>query len=79
MQSVGPKLRLLLLLSCIVLVVISQVSEAKKDLKSACSTCREITENFNKVSVHLKLSCLLFCPQNRSFLDVLKCLLNPLN
>lgn len=47
MQSVGPKLRLLLLF-CVVLVVIFQVSGAKKDLKSACSTCRGITENFNK-------------------------------
>uniref|UniRef100_A0A8C6WR96 Cysteine-rich with EGF-like domains 2 n=1 Tax=Neogobius melanostomus TaxID=47308 RepID=A0A8C6WR96_9GOBI len=41
-------LRLLRLLSCIFLVFEYQAAECKKDLKSACSTCRQITDNFNK-------------------------------
>lgn len=72
MPSVGPKLRLLLLLPCIVLVVISHMSDAKKDLKSACSTCREITENFNKVSVISSVHVVSFAHKlMRVFPDVL--------
>uniref|UniRef100_A0AAX7TR16 EGF-like domain-containing protein n=1 Tax=Astatotilapia calliptera TaxID=8154 RepID=A0AAX7TR16_ASTCA len=48
MLSTGPELRLLRLLSCLTLVLLCQVTDAKKDLKSACNTCRQITENFNK-------------------------------
>ncbi|KAK7896157.1 hypothetical protein WMY93_021482 [Mugilogobius chulae] len=46
--SMGLDLRLLRLLFCISLVFNVQAAEAKKDLKSACSTCRQITDNFNK-------------------------------
>lgn len=76
MLSVGPKLRLLLLLSCIVLVIISQVSDAKRDLKSACSTCREITDNFNKVTEHRELTCIVWLAKCEFFFmsyDALKC------
>lgn len=49
MLSTGPELRLLRLLSCVTLVLLFQVNDAKRDLKGACSTCRQITDNFNKV------------------------------
>ncbi|KAF3859519.1 hypothetical protein F7725_021918 [Dissostichus mawsoni] len=48
MLSTGPQLRLLRLLSCVTLVLLFQVTDSKKDLKSFCSTCRIITDNFNK-------------------------------
>uniref|UniRef100_A0A3Q0RR00 Cysteine-rich with EGF-like domains 2 n=1 Tax=Amphilophus citrinellus TaxID=61819 RepID=A0A3Q0RR00_AMPCI len=48
MLSTGPDLRLLRLLSCVTLILLSEVTEAKKDLKSACNTCQQITDNFNK-------------------------------
>lgn len=62
MLSTGPELRLLRLLSCLTLVLLCQVTDAKKDLKSACNTCRQITENFNKVSERLQTSflCVVF-------------------
>lgn len=41
-------LRLLRLLSCVTLVLVFQVSDAKRDLISACTTCQKITDNFNK-------------------------------
>lgn len=56
MLSVRPELRLLLLLSCITLVLLFQVTDAKRDLKSACSTCKQITDNFNKVTASLNIS-----------------------
>lgn len=49
MLSTGPRLRLLRLLSCVTLVLLFQVTDAKRDLKSACTTCQQITDNFNKV------------------------------
>lgn len=54
MLSTGPELQLLRLVSCLTLVLLCQVTDAKKDLKSACNTCRQITENFNKVSERLQ-------------------------
>ncbi|XP_069013033.1 cysteine-rich with EGF-like domain protein 2 isoform X1 [Embiotoca jacksoni] len=48
MLSTGPEPRLLRILSCATLFVLLQVTDAKKDLKSACSTCQQITDNFNK-------------------------------
>ncbi|XP_069556380.1 cysteine-rich with EGF-like domain protein 2 isoform X3 [Brachyistius frenatus] len=48
MLSTGPEPRLLRMLSCATLFVLLQVTDAKKDLKSACSTCQQITDNFNK-------------------------------
>ncbi|XP_038595018.1 cysteine-rich with EGF-like domain protein 2 [Micropterus salmoides] len=47
MLSTGPELRLLRLLSCVTLVLLFQVTDTKRDL-NACSTCRQITDNFNK-------------------------------
>ena len=53
MLSTAPQLRLLpLLLSCVTLVLLFQVTDAKRDLKSACVTCQQITDNFNKVRGH---------------------------
>ncbi|CAL1568643.1 unnamed protein product [Knipowitschia caucasica] len=46
--SLGPNLRLLRLLLCITIVLNVQITNGKKNLKSACSTCRQITDNFNK-------------------------------
>ncbi|XP_017280293.1 cysteine-rich with EGF-like domain protein 2 [Kryptolebias marmoratus] len=49
MLSAGPELRLLRFLFCTVLVLLFHANDAKKkDLKSACSTCQQITDNFNK-------------------------------
>lgn len=79
MLPVGPKLRLPLLLSCMLLVILLQVSDAKRDLKSACSTCRQITDNFNKVTDPL-LICyvfLLYC-QDASVSGCPECLMMPL-
>nr|XP_040031112.1 cysteine-rich with EGF-like domain protein 2 isoform X2 [Gasterosteus aculeatus aculeatus] len=44
----GPQLLLLRLLSCVTLILLFQVTDAKKDFKSTCSTCQQITDNFNK-------------------------------
>uniref|UniRef100_A0A3Q2QDR9 Cysteine-rich with EGF-like domains 2 n=1 Tax=Fundulus heteroclitus TaxID=8078 RepID=A0A3Q2QDR9_FUNHE len=41
-------LQLQLLACSVLLLLLFQASNAKKDLKSACSTCQQITENFNK-------------------------------
>ncbi|KAK0137160.1 Cysteine-rich with EGF-like domain protein 2 [Merluccius polli] len=41
MRSVGPSLLFLL-------AVISHIGHAKRDLKVACSTCRQVTDNFKK-------------------------------
>ncbi|RVE56390.1 hypothetical protein OJAV_G00220940 [Oryzias javanicus] len=46
MLSVGPQQ--LRLLSCVAILLFFHAIVAKKDLKSACSTCRQITDNFNK-------------------------------
>lgn len=54
MLSLGPELRLLQLLSCVILVLLYQVTDAERDLKGACSTCKQITDNFNKVADHLQ-------------------------
>uniref|UniRef100_A0A3P9JYE5 Cysteine-rich with EGF-like domains 2 n=1 Tax=Oryzias latipes TaxID=8090 RepID=A0A3P9JYE5_ORYLA len=46
MLSTGPlQLRLL---SCVTILLVFHAVVAKKDLKSACSTCRQITDNFKK-------------------------------
>ncbi|KAM9846031.1 cysteine-rich with EGF-like domain protein 2 isoform 2-T2 [Aulostomus maculatus] len=45
MLSATTQLRLL---SCVAFVVLCHVTEAEMDLKSACSTCQKITDNFNK-------------------------------
>ncbi|XP_074554916.1 cysteine-rich with EGF-like domain protein 2 [Halichoeres trimaculatus] len=45
MLSTAPNL---LLCSFITLSLLSRVTVAKRDLKSACSTCKQITENFEK-------------------------------
>ncbi|XP_019738575.1 cysteine-rich with EGF-like domain protein 2 [Hippocampus comes] len=42
----SPELRLLGLLSCFIFIF--QVTNAKRDLKSACGTCQRITDNFQK-------------------------------
>lgn len=80
MLSVGPKLRLLLLLSCTTLVILLQVSDAKRDLKTACSTCRQITDNFNKVTEPLLIliyHVFLFYRQDASVSGCLACLMMP--
>ncbi|KAM9327886.1 cysteine-rich with EGF-like domain protein 2 isoform 2-T2 [Pholidichthys leucotaenia] len=46
MLSSAPVLRLLL--PYFTLILVFQVSVAKRDLKSACSTCQQITDNFEK-------------------------------
>ncbi|XP_024139093.1 cysteine-rich with EGF-like domain protein 2 [Oryzias melastigma] len=46
MLSAGPQQ--LRLLSCVTILLFFHAIVAKKDLKSACSTCRQITDNFNK-------------------------------
>ncbi len=61
MLSIGPKLRLLLLLSCVTIILLFHGTDAKKDLKSACSTCRQITDNFNKVRGRFLTSLFCFC------------------
>lgn len=49
MLSTGVQLRLLwLLLSPLTLILLLQATEAKRDFKSACSTCKQVTDNFNK-------------------------------
>uniref|UniRef100_A0A8D3BL32 Cysteine-rich with EGF-like domains 2 n=1 Tax=Scophthalmus maximus TaxID=52904 RepID=A0A8D3BL32_SCOMX len=48
MLSAGTQLRLPRLLSCATLVLLFQVTDAKRDLKSACTTCKQVTDNFNK-------------------------------
>lgn len=76
MLSVGPKLRLLLLLSCMTLVILLQVSDAKRDLKTACSTCRQITDNFDKVTDPLLIyHVFLFYRQDASVSGCLECLM----
>lgn len=61
MLSTAPNL---LLLSFITLSVLSHVTEAKKDLKSTCSTCKQISENFEKVRKlhdHTNMLLLVWC------------------
>ncbi|KAM4615065.1 cysteine-rich with EGF-like domain protein 2 [Polymixia lowei] len=48
MLPTDSALRLLCLLSYVSLILFSPCTDAKKDFGSACSTCREITDNFNK-------------------------------
>nr|XP_061814931.1 cysteine-rich with EGF-like domain protein 2 [Nerophis lumbriciformis] len=48
MLSTGPELKLLWLLSCVLLFLLFQLVHSKRDLQSACSTCQQITNNFNK-------------------------------
>uniref|UniRef100_A0A8C6KDC1 Cysteine rich with EGF like domains 2 n=1 Tax=Nothobranchius furzeri TaxID=105023 RepID=A0A8C6KDC1_NOTFU len=48
MLSSGSELRLLRLLFCATLILLFQADEAKKDSKSACNTCEQIVDNFNK-------------------------------
>uniref|UniRef100_A0A8C5HZU2 EGF-like domain-containing protein n=1 Tax=Gouania willdenowi TaxID=441366 RepID=A0A8C5HZU2_GOUWI len=48
MLFAGPKLRLLRLLSSLTLLWLFILTDAKKDLKITCNTCRKITDNFNK-------------------------------
>ncbi|XP_056280858.1 cysteine-rich with EGF-like domain protein 2 [Pseudoliparis swirei] len=48
MLPAGPQLQLLRLLSCVTVILLFQVTSAKKDLKSACNTCQQVTDNFNK-------------------------------
>uniref|UniRef100_A0A3P8W072 Cysteine-rich with EGF-like domains 2 n=1 Tax=Cynoglossus semilaevis TaxID=244447 RepID=A0A3P8W072_CYNSE len=48
MLLTGSMLRLIRLLSCLTLVLFLQVCYAKKDSKTSCYTCKQITENFNK-------------------------------
>ncbi|XP_056434446.1 cysteine-rich with EGF-like domain protein 2 isoform X1 [Gadus chalcogrammus] len=46
MRSIRPSL---LLLPCLLLLLgISRTADAKRDLKSACTTCRQVTDNFKK-------------------------------
>ncbi|XP_068163310.1 cysteine-rich with EGF-like domain protein 2 [Antennarius striatus] len=47
MFSTGLQMRLLLLVFCVSLLLFHN-AEAKRDLKSACSVCRKIIDNFNK-------------------------------
>ena len=63
MLSTGPQLRLLQLVSCVALLLLLRGSSAKRDLKSACSTCRQITDDFTKVSErdHTSVMCCLSC------------------
>ncbi|XP_032444719.1 cysteine-rich with EGF-like domain protein 2 [Xiphophorus hellerii] len=45
----SPCLPQLRLISCsIILILLFQAGDTKRDFKSACSTCQQITENFNK-------------------------------
>ncbi|KAM9704832.1 cysteine-rich with EGF-like domain protein 2 [Menidia menidia] len=49
MLSTGPDLRLFLrCLACVTIILLLPLNEAKRDLESACNTCQEITNNFNK-------------------------------
>lgn len=50
MLTVVSELRLLQLLSYLTIFLLFQLTDAKRDLKSACVTCQQITENFNKVT-----------------------------
>uniref|UniRef100_A0A8C2XSZ2 Cysteine-rich with EGF-like domains 2 n=1 Tax=Cyclopterus lumpus TaxID=8103 RepID=A0A8C2XSZ2_CYCLU len=50
MLPAGPQLQLLRLLSCVTLVLLLQVTGAKRDFKSACSTCQQVTDNFNRTT-----------------------------
>lgn len=49
MLTVVSELRPLQLLSYLTIFLLFQLTDAKRDLKSACVTCQQITENFNKV------------------------------
>ncbi|XP_053719170.1 cysteine-rich with EGF-like domain protein 2 [Synchiropus splendidus] len=48
MQSSSSEPRLVRLLLCVFVLVLLPPSYGKRDLKSACSTCQKITENFSK-------------------------------
>lgn len=50
MLNVVSRLRSLQLLSYLTIFVLFQVTDGKRDLKSACLTCQQISENFNKVT-----------------------------
>lgn len=50
MLTVVSELRVLQLLSYLTVILLFQLTDAKRDLKSACLTCQQITENFNKVT-----------------------------
>lgn len=50
MLTVVSELRSLQLLSYLTIFLLFQVTDAKRDLQSACLTCQQITENFNKVT-----------------------------
>lgn len=50
MLTVVSELRPLQLLSYLTIFILFQPIDAKRDLKSACLTCQQITENFNKVT-----------------------------
>lgn len=50
MLSLVSELRPLQLLSYLAIFSLFQLADAKRDLKSACLTCQQITENFNKVT-----------------------------
>lgn len=50
MLTVVSELRPLQLLSYLTVILLFQLTDAKRDLKSACLTCQQITENFNKVT-----------------------------
>lgn len=50
MLTVVLELRPLQLLSCLTIILLLQLTDAKRDLKSLCQTCQQITENFNKVT-----------------------------
>lgn len=49
MLTVVSELRPLQLLSYLTVFLLVTLTDAKRDLKSACLTCQQITENFNKV------------------------------
>lgn len=50
MLTVVSELRPLQLLSYFTIILLFQLTDAKRDLKSACLTCQQITDNFNKVT-----------------------------
>lgn len=50
MLTVVTALQLLQLLTYFTIFLLFQRTDAKRDLKSACLTCQQITENFSKVT-----------------------------